>query len=325
MHKQPGSTIKPLVVYTPILERGYTKTTTVDDSRFSGGPSNSNGVYNGSIPLYYAVEQSKNVVAWRLFQSIGPKTGLSYLQKMHFTQIVPNDYYPAASLGGLTYGCTTTEMSSGYYTIFNKGVFVEPTCLVSIVDSSGSEVYEEASEERVYKNNAAVTMREIMEGVFKNGTARGLGLTSGMPCAGKTGTTSNQTNGWFCGFTPYYTCAVWVGTDGNKSISGLWGSTYPGSIWKDVQTKLCADKKIKSFDGSVIQEKTTEAAPVYVQNTQSKPSVSKTKKPASTSKSKSTNEDAEDSDFESAKDIDSSDVSVVDESSEDTGDVIVIE
>ena len=112
-YRQPGSSFKPLVVYTPQLERNYTPSTIVDDTYFEGGPKNSDGTYSGKIPLRTAVEKSKNVVAWRLFEELTPKVGLSYVLKMNFSEIVDSDYYPAASLGGLTNGASTVEMASG--------------------------------------------------------------------------------------------------------------------------------------------------------------------------------------------------------------------
>ena len=74
-------------------------------------------------------------------------------------------------------------------------------------------------------------MTNILEGVMKSGTGKALSL-SGMPCAGKTGTTNDNKDGWFVGYTSYYTTAVWVGCDQVRSLNGLSGSSYPGTIWK---------------------------------------------------------------------------------------------
>ena len=259
MYKQPGSTIKPLVVYTPALDDKYNKYSSVNDSYFSGGPHNSNGSYSGWIPLYYAVEQSKNVVAWRLFSSLGPERCLGYMQAMHFSKIVPDDYTAAASLGGLTYGTTTVEMASGYCTIYNDGKFREPTCITSFLSADGEELYKKAKSKQVYTEWAARTMTDVLQGVIRNGTARGLALDGGMPAAAKTGTTDNQTNGWFCGYSPYYTVSVWVGTDGTESLYNLWGSTYPGQIWKTIQNYLNKDKKVVAFKKAGTKKVTTQA------------------------------------------------------------------
>lgn len=239
-YRQPGSCFKPLVVYTPQLERSYTPSTIVDDTYFEGGPRNSSGTYSGKIPLRRAVEQSKNVVAWKLFEELSPSVGLSYVLKMNFSQIVDSDYYPAASLGGLTNGVSTVEMASAYAALENDGVYREPTCVRKITNSDGELVINNVKKQerkQVYEENAARMMTDILEGVLIRGTASGKGL-SNMPSAGKTGTTSDKKDGWFCGYTPYYTTVVWVGYDNPKTLSDLYGSTYPLTIWHNYMEQI---------------------------------------------------------------------------------------
>ena len=139
--RQPGSSIKPLVVYTPAFEKGYTPESIVDDTYFEGGPRNSDGRYSGRIPIRSAVAASKNVIAWKLFDEITPKKGLSYILNMGFSKIVDNDYYCASALGGLTNGVSTVEMASGFATIENEGYYREPTCIVKITDSRDNIIY----------------------------------------------------------------------------------------------------------------------------------------------------------------------------------------
>lgn len=239
--RQPGSTIKPLIVYTPQLERGYTPATTVDDNEFEqeNMPENSGGSYSGMIPLATAVAASKNVVAYRLFGELTPEVGSQYLLDMNFNYLTLEDRHNmAACLGGLTYGATTVEMASGYATIENDGEFRKPTCIVKITDSQGNVIVEDKIKSKeVYEINASRMMTSMLKGVFTGGTASGLGI-SGMSCAGKTGTTDNNTDGWFCAFTPYYTTSVWVGYDTPQATRGLWGSTYPGRIWHDYMSQI---------------------------------------------------------------------------------------
>ena len=90
-------------------------------------------------------------------------------------------------------------------------------------------------------------MVDMMEGVFTRGTARGLGLDTGIVCAGKTGTTNDHKDGWFCGFTPYYTTAVWIGCDTPTVISDLSGSTYPGRTWNTFMNEIHKDLENKVF------------------------------------------------------------------------------
>ena len=231
-YRQPGSSIKPLLVYTPQLERGYTPDTVVDDHKLKDGPSNANNTYAGKIPLRYAVAHSINTIAWQLYDELTPKTGLQYLKNMNFAQIKDGDYTLATSLGGFTKGVSPLEMASGYAAVENDGLYREPTCVKSIVDSDENVVYTSSlTEKTVYKQDAARMMTDIMTSVMDSGTGRSAKLAD-MPCAGKTGTTNDHKDGWFCGFTRYYTTAVWVGCDYPKAISNLSGSTYPAQIWK---------------------------------------------------------------------------------------------
>lgn len=253
--RQPGSSFKPIAVYTPALEHGYTPDTIVVDENLNDedpdAPKNSNDVYSGSISLRYAVEQSKNVVAWKVFQELTPKKGLHYILNMGFSKIVSDDYVPAAALGGLTNGVSSVEMASAYATLENDGVYRTPTCIVKITDSQGNTVVSKKalySETVVYKKNAARMMTDILQGVITSGTGRGLGL-SNMPSAGKTGTTNDKKDGWFVGYTPYYTTSVWVGYDMPKSVPDLTGSSYPGTIWHNFMEQIHQGKAYLSFAG----------------------------------------------------------------------------
>ena len=252
--KQPGSTIKPLIVYTPAMEAGYTPDSIVNDSPIEDGPKNSNEKYMGNISLRTAVEKSKNVVAWRLFEEIKPETGLSKLSKMQFTRIVPDDYTIAASLGGLTYGVSTVEMASAYSCLANDGIYREPTCIVKIENRNGVNVMPKTESVSVFSRNAAHQMIDVLQGVGLRGTAAGLSLGSDMPVACKTGTTNEQKAGWFCGTTPYYSVAVYVGADREITIDNLWGNTYPCYVWRDIQSYLNSGKEVVQFDTSVYDD-----------------------------------------------------------------------
>lgn len=237
-HRQPGSSIKPLLVYTPQLERGYDPNTIVDDHKFEGGPSNASNTYAGKVPLRYAVAHSLNTVAWQLYDELTPKVGLEYLKNMNFTAIEDSDYTLATALGGFTKGVSPLEMASAYATIENDGLYRQPTCIKSIVDSDENVVYDSnLVEKKVYRQAASRMMTDIMTSVMDSGTGRSAKL-NGMPCAGKTGTTNDHKDGWFCGFTRYYTTTVWVGCDYPKSISNLSGSTYPAQIWKTYMSSV---------------------------------------------------------------------------------------
>lgn len=245
--RQPGSAIKPLIVYTPLFEQGYTPESIVEDKKTEEGPKNSDGAYAGKITVRTAVEKSKNTVAWSLFEELTPKKGLSYLLEMNFSKISENDYFPAASLGGFTIGCSPIEMASAFGAIANEGIYKEPTCIVKIMDAKGEElVSDRVEDKRVYEAKAARMMTDALKDVMKTGTGRNVAI-SNMPCAGKTGTTDDKKDGWFVGYTPYYTTAVWVGYDIPKSLNDLAGASYPGEIWKNFMEWLHEDLEKRDF------------------------------------------------------------------------------
>ncbi len=231
--RQPGSSIKPLIVYTPALERGYTPDSIVTDEKIEDGPSNADKGYSGDMTLRRAVELSKNTVAWNLLKELTPKVGISYLKNMNFSRLESQDEQLAAALGGFTRGVSALEMASAYAAIENDGKYREPTCIVKITDADGNDIYVSEQEETgIYKENAARMMTDMLVSVVKEGTGKGLAISQ-MPCAGKTGTTNDNKDGWFVGYTRYYTTSVWVGYDMPKELPTLKGSTYPGNIWHD--------------------------------------------------------------------------------------------
>lgn len=245
--RPPGSAIKPLLVYTPLLERGYTAESVVDDKKDPEGPKNAGEQYLGRISLRTAVEKSKNTVAWDKFNELGAETAMQYLLHMEFTKIMPQDYTGSAALGGFTKGVSTLEMSAAYTALENQGIYRKPTCLLSVEDSYGNVVYECSSEEKkIYEGAAAAAMTEILEGVLTRGTAKGMGV-DGMPSAGKTGTTNENKDGWFAGYTPYYTMSVWVGYDSPRWLKGLTGSAYPAEIWHDFMEEVHKELPKREF------------------------------------------------------------------------------
>ena len=245
--RPPGSAIKPLVVYTPLLERGYTAASMVEDKKVTDGPKNANGQYAGSVSIRTAVEKSINTVAWSKFNELGAETAMQYLLNMGFKDIMPQDYTGSSALGGFTRGASTLEISGAYTALANGGVYRIPSCIVKIEDSYGNIVYEHKPEEKqVYEKSAAEAMTDILQGVMTNGTAKGLGV-EGMPSAGKTGTTNENKDGWFAGYTPYYTTSIWVGYDSPRWLKGLTGSAYPAEIWHNFMEEIHTGLPMKNF------------------------------------------------------------------------------
>ncbi len=236
--RQPGSAIKPLIVYTPALERGYTPDTTVVDEPIADGPVNGDGTYSGAMSLRQAVARSKNTIAWKIFEELTPEVGISYLEEMGFSNLDANDKRLPASIGGFTNGVSPLEMAKGYATIKNDGGYRNPTCIMKITNADGEVIYQaDQTASVIYKENACRQMTDMLQTVITSGTGRGYSLGM-MPCAGKTGTTNDNKDGWFVGYTPYYTTSVWVGYDIPKEVPGLGGGTYPGKIWHSFMSWL---------------------------------------------------------------------------------------
>lgn len=252
--RQPGSCIKPLVVYTPALMNGYKPTSMVQNIDVTKAKEKDVDVQTltgKSMTLRSALEQSKNGVAWQIFDKLGAETCMSYLEDMKFASICPDDFFNSSSLGGLTNGVTTVEMAGAYSTLENNGKLRETTCIKSIIDKSEKDIYRAEDEVQVYDPYAAYTMVDMMQGVLTAGTAKQLAWSrnTDMVAACKTGTTNDNKDGWLCGFTPYYTVAVWVGYDQPRVMNNLYGATYPGNIWKDCMLYLIKDKEIISTFG----------------------------------------------------------------------------
>ena len=251
-YRQPGSSIKPLIVYTPALEHGYhaeSIVTNINVSQAKKPGVKTKNLGGSKMTLQNAVWKSENGVAWKLLDELSPQTGLSYLQNMDFRKICPDDYNDASALGGLTYGTTTVEMASGYRTLVNDGMYRKPTCVISIKNSNNKEIYKSSSEKRVYQSDAAESMKGILKGVLISGTAKGLKWydETSTEAMCKTGTTNGSKDGWLCGATPYYSIAVWVGYDSPKELNNLYGATYPGDIWKKCMLNAITGKEELSF------------------------------------------------------------------------------
>lgn len=235
-HRQPGSSIKPLIVYTPFFEKGNTPDTIVHDTKTEAAPEAD--YYFGDVTVRYAVELSLNAAAWNVYSEVTPRAGLQYLKNMHFSAIVKEDETLATSLGGFTQGASALEMASAYATLENDGVYRRPTCIVKIVDSDENVIYETVQEEtRIYNETAARKMTDVLSTTISaivNGSVK----LEEMPCAGKTGTTNDNKDGWFVGYTRYYTTAIWVGCDLPKTVESLGGSTYPVNIWHNYMEEI---------------------------------------------------------------------------------------
>lgn len=247
--RQPGSSIKLLLDYGPAINEGlYSPGSIVTDQEvtISGySPKNAGGGYHGALPLREALARSLNTVAFQLFEETGSSTCLSYLQKMKFSTLTFSDQNNAAvSIGGFTEGVTLTDMARGYAAIENGGKMRTSDCLVKVTDTDGKVLYQYDKDDagkKVFTPDTAFMLCDMLQGGIREeyGTAhRAAAALSEQYYAGKTGTTNNSKDLWFCGFTPYYTTVVWAGYDTPKAIPGASGSHYPLSIFTDYMTKV---------------------------------------------------------------------------------------
>lgn len=260
--RQPGSTFKVLAAFLPALDtKGKTLATVYDDSPYdyAGTDTAVNNYYSGYRGLCTirdAITYSLNIVTAKTMEQVTPKVGFDYLKKLGFTTLVENevdangkvlsDVVQPLALGGITNGVTNLELTAAYSAIANGGEYVEPRLYTKIVDHDGNVLYKNKKEKkRVMKESTAWLLTNAMKDVVKKGTGTKASLSSGMPAAGKTGTTTNNVDFWFSGYTPYYTASVWMGYDINNSFSG---SNYPKAIWRKIMDEIVWEKDLEWKD-----------------------------------------------------------------------------
>ncbi len=261
--RQPGSTFKILSTYAPALDTGgMTLGTVFDDCQYEYNDGTSVSNYEkkhfGLITIREAIKESNNIVAVKALTSLSPQVGFNYLLKLGFTTLVQNrttngvlesDVTQSLALGGITDGVTNVQLTAAYATIANKGVYNDPVLYTKVLDSNGNVLLENNSEsKRLMKETTAWLLTNAMKDVVKSGTGKEAKLSSKMEVAGKTGTTSNNYDYWFCGYTPYYTASIWIGYDYNTDFES--GADYHKEIWAKVMDKVIetTGQKVKSFD-----------------------------------------------------------------------------
>lgn len=236
--RQPGSTIKPIIVYTPAIKNGYNANSTLVDEYIQNGPKNAYSGYTGKVSLRTAVAKSINTVAYKLTQEVGVEKSLNYLSNMKYKYLSPTDKESKTiGLGGFTYGTTTVEMASAYSTLARNGQYIDATNITKIYDRTTKEtIYENTYEtKKIYDDGAAYLMTDVLKSVLTDGTGKSFQLPNISEQAGKTGTTNSEKDLWFCGYTPSYSMAVWVGDDIPTSQGHL---STQGYIWKEMMTRL---------------------------------------------------------------------------------------
>ena len=227
-----GSAFKPFI-YTAALEKGYSPNDMIDDLPYKVGnwsPKNDGNKYRGPIPMYTALMVSSNVCTARLMDAVGVRPVIQLARVMGITTPIPYDY--TIALG--SHSVKLFEMTRAFGVFANGGYRVEPYAIERVESSRGTVLYEakKAKTSKVLNINTAATMTAIMKTVITNGTGRSANI--GKPAAGKTGTTDNNKDAYFIGFTPDVVTGVWVGNDDNSQMGGVYGSTIPAKIWREI-------------------------------------------------------------------------------------------
>ncbi len=294
--RQPGSAIKPLSVYAPAIDTGkITEVTTVTDEEITIGndkwkPKNSYNDFLGDMTVKEAVARSSNIPAVKVLDMVGVSTSFGYLQnKFHLSTLVEGDKnYSSLALGGLTQGVSVEEMAAAYCTFVNSGKYIKPYTYTQVLDSTGQVILANStnSTQAISAASAFITA-DLLSGVVNSsvGTGRGASLNSGISTYGKTGTTDDDCDKWFVGFTPYYVGACWYGFDTPASISAAGVSGNPTvTAWKLVMDKIHASLNTKELtkpnnvvsatvcelSGMVATETCPSATGYFVEGTQPK-------------------------------------------------------
>ena len=251
-----GSAIKPVSVYAPAIDNNVIGPGSViddyplrlNDSGTGGYPKNSNNKYTGPVTVSYAVQQSINTVACRVLEKLGYATSFEFMENNLGFDLDERDIgLGPLAMGGLTYGVTTEEMAAAYGAFANSGIYSKPRTITQILSNDGKEVIVDnpVQSNVAMDESTAYLMNKMLRSVVSSGTGTSASF-SGMTIAGKTGTTTNNYDRYFVGYTPYYSAAVWIGyASGNEKITA--SGNPAAKIWKLVMEQVHEGLEDKSF------------------------------------------------------------------------------
>ena len=261
--RQPGSSIKPLSVYAPAIDMGLiTPASVIDDNPYllngSVWPLNVSANYRGLTTVQHAVTVSLNTVALRVVEMVTPQASYDFMEdKFGFTSLEP--YYVNSrgevksdidrsplSMGGLTWGVSTFEMAAAYATFPRNGEFKKATTVLEVRDANGNTVVDNEPEAQfIIKPETAYYINSMLTNVVSSGTGTGARIP-GQTVAGKTGTTNDAFDYWFCGYTNYYTAAVWCGYPNSEVVNNNHNNPTV-RLWQKVMAILHEGKENAAF------------------------------------------------------------------------------
>ena len=259
--RQPGSAFKPIAVYVPAFEAGMSPGTVIDDvpttiqlpSGDTYTPKNYDRKFRGLITIREAVALSVNVVAVKVLQMIGVDKGVQSALRFGITTLelqnpkVNDRNNPSFALGGLTHGVTPLELTMAYAALANNGIYCQPLMVLKVEDRYGNVLEENTPQRKqIVDPSVAYLMTNTLESVITEGT--GTRENIGRPAAGKTGTTENNSDAWFMGYTTDYAGGVWMGYHDERHPLGdnVFGGKQPGLVWK--ATMLAAEQGLPVRD-----------------------------------------------------------------------------
>lgn len=288
--QQPGSSLKPISVYSAALQKSYelqasgntfgftdsgfdkqgtdlwgtylTAASIVDDepTTINGRvwPRNSYSGYAGLYTFRTALQQSVNICAVKILAQVGVDYSADMVEKFGITTLKrdgsANDLNLAAlGMGGMTSGATTLEMASAYTTFVNDGKHKSYSVYTKVTTRTGDLLLEPKTKEtEVLDPGVAWIMRDILRTVVSEGIGRPAAI-SGVSVGGKTGTTDDRFDIWFCGFTPTYSAALWIGNDYNIALSSYSDAT--ARLWSRIMSQVDRARggSYSSMPGNVVQ------------------------------------------------------------------------
>jgi penicillin-binding protein 1A len=267
--RQPGSSFKPYV-YTTALLNGFKPTSTIVDGPVCIGnwcPQNYGHSYSGTVTLTQALTRSINVVPVKLSIALGgkggPKAGRAKIVEVarKFGIVTPLPDTPSLPIGADA--VNVLEHAVAYATFPNKGKAVTPHAILEVRTGAGDLVWrydrDGPKPRQIIPPSVAADMAMMMSHVVSEGTAR-RAILDGIPAAGKTGTTNNYRDAWFVGYTGNFVCGVWYGNDDYSPTNRLTGGSLPAQTWHDIMTAAHRGVEIKDIAGVAAPAKPTAAA-----------------------------------------------------------------